>query len=214
EDEFRAFCFDEENPVFEFWNKEHIQALGSYLAVRAQELGATEERPIRILEVGAGSGKFNNFLWKELIAKDVKAKLIPTDSMDWNIEPSFPVIKMNAKEALGKFAPDIVISSWMPNGKDWTYDMRQQESVREYILIGDEEMCGSAIETWGRPNYDLPDKEREEEIKRVESEPSPWEKDGFSMKYLREISKFQLCRVDIGPYEDIPHSSTHSFRRN
>ncbi len=40
--------------------------------------------------------------------------------------------------------PTIVISSWMPAREDWTAAIRATESVRAFIMIGDEEQCGTS----------------------------------------------------------------------
>lgn len=58
---------------------------------------------------------------------------------------------MDYKEALKKYKPDIVISSWMPYTEDWTKDFRTFSSVKEYILIGepDNGCCGHPWKMWG-----------------------------------------------------------------
>lgn len=67
--EWSDFCFDEQNPIFEFLNEEFLNAFSDYLSQRAKELGASEETPITVLEVGAGNGKLTYFFTKEVRRK-------------------------------------------------------------------------------------------------------------------------------------------------
>jgi hypothetical protein len=160
------FCDKENDPVFELWTKEYIQAFSDYLSQRAKDLGGKKEKPISILEVGAGNGKLTHFLNREFERKKIEnIKIIATDSGEWmeprkgkwiKITPHFPVEILDYKEALKEYKPDIVVCSWMPLGEDWTKDFRDAESIKEYILIGeaDQGCCGHPWETWGaEPDY-------------------------------------------------------------
>lgn len=53
--------------------------------------------------------------------------------------------------ALAAHEPQIVLSSWMPMGRDWTAAVRRTPSVREYVLIGEADygICGDPWLTWG-----------------------------------------------------------------
>lgn len=50
---------------------------------------------------------------------------------------------LDVKDALNKYNPDIVITSWMPKDCDFTPYYRDTQSVKEYILIGPECVCGT-----------------------------------------------------------------------
>ena len=140
---FQEFCFDDEHPVYEFLNSEHLTALSDYFALRSSDLGATSEKPLIILEVGAGNGRLSHFL-REKLGEDEKGlvEVIATDanvSKDTNpygISPVFPVEHITTDEALRQFNPDIVICSWMPYRADWTPVFRATKSVKEYVLLG------------------------------------------------------------------------------
>lgn len=205
---FLGKAFEDENePVYEVLNKEFISALGSYLAERAEDLGASEEKPARILEVAAGSGRLTHFLKEHFKKKDfAKINLVATD-----ISPKkshFPIEKLSYIKALKKYKPDMVICAWMPN-KDWTADFRSQENLEEYILIGETDFgrCGEPWLTWG---VHYPDDENFFKGKKP-----PYEKDNFEKIPLKNISKKEICRYDyLGENgEFVQHSETVSFRR-
>jgi hypothetical protein len=160
------FCNKEDDPVFEFWNKEYIDAFSEYLIQRAKEFQSTKEKPLQILEVGAGNGKLTHFLKEQFEKKKIENIVIrATDSGEWMkpregisqiITPHFPVEILDYKEALEKYKPDVVICSWMPYEEDWTADFRATDSLKEYILIGEKDggCCGHPWETWGaNPSY-------------------------------------------------------------
>lgn len=207
--EWYNFCFDEENPVFEFLNEEFIDRLSDYLAKRIEELKGSEESPIIILEVGAGNGRLSHFLRQKLQEKvPGKFKIIAVDSGEWGIKPVFEVEKMDYREALKKYNPQIIICSWMPYKVDFTGDFRATASVKEYILIGETDggCCGDEWLTWGyRP---LSYEEGEEE----KSLTPPYAEDGFEREDLMDISRKQICRTDFPPFKRF-NSRTVSFRR-
>lgn len=200
---------DKEHPIFEFWTKEYIHALSTYLAQRVEALGGTEENPTVILEVGAGDGRLTHFLQEKMNElMPGKVKIIATDSSDWKIPLAFPVEKMSHNEALEKYKPKIVISSWMPYQYDWTADFRAAESVDEYILIGEADggCCGDEWLTWGQKwTFD------EEERERRENQLPPYEQDGFEKVYQDDLSDLQLSRIDV--FEGKSTTRTVSFRR-
>jgi len=205
--EWHDFCFDEENPIFEFLNEEHLSAFGDYLSQRAEALGASEDSPVTILEVGAGNGRLSHFLQQKLEAKlPGKVKVVATDSGEWSLKTAFPVETIGHREALEKYKPKIVVFSWMPYGADFTDDFRAAESVDEYILIGETDgvCCGDEWRTWGQSwSFD----EEGEEKEKV----APYIADGFERENLEDVSAHQICRTDQpGQYY---HSSTTSFKR-
>lgn len=226
--ELFKLCFDEKNPIFEFLNEEFLNSLGDYLSKRVESFGATKDRPITILEVGAGNGRLSHFLQqklKERISRE-EIKIIVTDSGEAGIRPIFSVEKLNHKEALEKYKPQIVICSWMPPGIDFSADFRSTKSLREYILIGEPVVCGDFWLTWGT-NWALKKKEDgslsldEEKMSERENQPEPYKADGFEWVEIEEVSKHQICRADLFEYEKpslkedflFKNSKTISFRR-
>lgn len=148
--QWRDFCFNKEDPVFEFFNEDYLNAFVDYLINRVQDLGKNEKNPLTILELGAGNGKFSHFLKEKIETRAPgQTKIIPTDSGKWNFKKSFPVKKLNHLEALKRYRPDLVIFSWMPYKKDVSKDIRKFDSVKEYILIGEINggCCGDEWET-------------------------------------------------------------------
>ena len=201
------FCFDKENPVFEFLNEEFITAFSQYLSERVEGLGASEDSPITILEVGAGNGRLSHFLQQKLEAKlPGKVKVIATDSREWSLKTAFPVETIGHNEALEKHKPKMVVFSWMPYQEDVTDDFRAADSVEEYILIGETDggCCGDKWRTWGQPwSFDEED--------GGEEKVAPYTADGFKRENIKDVSDHQICRTDEpGDYR---YSSTTSFRR-
>ena len=185
DEEWRRFCFDRENPVFEFLNKEFISTFSTYLSQQIKKL-EHKNLPIIILEIGAGNGRLSYFLRQKI--EDKSLKIIATDNGKWNLKTIFPVETIDYKLALKKYNPEIVICSWMPFKIDFTKEIRKTKSVKEYILVGETDggCCGDEQLTWEQP----------QNFKRIN---------------LDYISEHQICRADyLGEYY---HSKTTSFRR-
>jgi len=197
---------------YEILTKEHVEGLANYLNQRAKEVGATEKKPLKILEVGAGDGRLAHFLKeKTSTAIDIQAM----DSGERKIKPDFPVeiipeqdntasVQTPIQQSIKKYQPDIVISSWMSKGEDWTKTFRDEESVDEYILIGDPDLCGDSWRSWGLDN-------------NLDSNRPPEQADyhqaGWQAAHLTDIEDFQVCCNDSFPDDEIKHSLTVSFRR-
>lgn len=207
-EEWHRFCFNEDNPVFEFLNEEFITAFSNYLAERVESLGASEDSPMTILEVGAGNGRLSHFLQQKLKARfSGKVTVVATDSGEWSLKTAFPVEVIGHKEALEKHKPKIVIFSWMPYQEDITDDFRAGESVEEYILIGESDggCCGDEWRTWGL-SWSFDDEDTGEEIV------APYIAERFEREDIKDVSNHQICRSDT--LGGLRHSSTESFRRN
>lgn len=199
---WREFCEDDpDHQVFEFLNVEYLDALADYFVVRASELGASREKPLTILELGAGNGRLSHFLRQKLKKKATgEIKIIASDSGDWKIKSDFPVEHLRHDEALKEYDPDMVIFSWMPYQKDFTRDIRNMPNVKEYLLIGEANggACGDEWETWGINSND-------------ETAVPPYAADGFTKENLYDLSELQISRNDTpGEYY---RSSSISFRR-
>lgn len=164
--EWFRFWNNPEDPVFELWNKEYIENFSDYLKKRAEDFKATKEKPLQILEVGAGNGKLTHFLKEqfeknkieniEIRATDSGKLMKSIEAAGVKIKSHFPVEILDYKKAIEKYKPDVIICSWMPYEQDWTRDFRAAKSVKEYILIGEADggCCGHPWKTWGaEPEY-------------------------------------------------------------
>src|SRR3989344_5812790 len=190
----------EQGILYEFYNQEYVTELGTYLVRRISEIKQETGRLPTLLEVGAGDGRLAHFLQEKIQSLgEVNCSVIATDSGESGHAAKFPVEAIDYKDALAKYKPDVVISSWMPMNTDWSKDIRMTESVQEYILIGDDTVTGSPWKTWGNASED------EEES---EEEKPPFERDGFSKTYHEEMQKFQIPH-----HLDFNHVTTASFTR-
>ncbi len=183
--------------VREILTKEFIAAFGDYLAKRVVELHGSAEKPVQIVEVGAGDGRLTELL-REALQKLVpdKFKIVATDPQTARINNKFPIETADCQMALEKFQPALVIESWMPYDLDLSAQMRAVPSVQEYILIGEGYggSCGSD-ETWSSKRY---------------------KGDSFIMSALTQMSKYQVCRLDDAEQfraGQSSHSQTFSFKR-
>jgi len=216
--EWLDYTHDIENPVYELFNREYINALGDYLSKQVEDLGATVGNPITILEVCAGNGRLTHFL-KEKLEQTIpgKAKLIATDSGASKLAINFPVEKLDHKSAIEKYNPQIILCSWMPLGIDLSADFRKDLSVKEYLLIGQPTLCGNPWYTYGENvdsnsfSYTVSD----EEIKEREKQLAPYKADGFEEQFMKNISKFQICRIDEPRVDRLfdSYSATYSYKR-
>jgi len=204
--QWSEFCSDHEKPVFEFLNEDFLDAFADYFVDKIKEYNINKEKPLMVLEIGAGNGRLTHFLQEKLEQKAPgQVKVIATDSGGWGIKSDFPVEQLEHVEAMEKYKPDIVIFSWMPYKEDSTKDIRKIDSVKEYILIGEKNYgcCGDPWETWGTPwnsnEYNT-------------NEIPLYKKDGFEKEELKNLSKLQICRTDRMPGHD-NNSATVSFKR-
>ncbi len=106
--------------IYCFYTRELVEALAEMIASR------------NCLEIGAGDGTLTRFL------KDRGIQLTATDSHGWNNAVSYPdwVIKLDAREALASYAPEVVICSWPPAQNDFERRVFNTPSVQLYIVIG------------------------------------------------------------------------------
>ncbi len=205
---WNSFCNAIEPPIFEFFNEGYINALGDYIINRLMKMQDLNNKPFTVLEIGAGDGRLAHFLQKKLNDEmPDKIKVVASDTGSWKIEPTFPVENLSNREALENYKPQIVICSWMPPNVDFSADIRNCDSVKEYLLIGEAAggCTGDNWLTWGLDLHGDHD----------ENEERPYEKDGFIEKPIDDLSEQQLCKLDI-PSADRDGSSvsqTISFRR-
>ncbi len=219
------FSHDKDNTFFELLNREYIAKLSNYIDQRAMQIAEITQKPVTVLEIGAGDGRLTHFLesWSsnpnvDYLATDIDQK----EDARWHIKPAFPVTSMDYREALEKYKPDVVISSWMPLGVDFSQAIRDTNTVSEYILIGEDGStggcCGDDWLTWG---YDSGfdngyyDDDSGEYITAQANRTPPYVTDGFIYEQLMDISSVQTSRPLSMSYDNPRqgHSSTVSFKR-
>lgn len=149
--------------VYQLPNLEFVQELAKTI----KEIG-----PDIIVEIGAGRG-----IVCRNISKIIGQDIILTDDYSWwdneeNTEKikCTDIIKMDYKEAIKKFKPDLIIASWIPYNKGWTKDFRLCPSVRGYIIIGEPRGgCTGSDNDW---------------------------KTKWNVKTLKDVERYGICRTD------------------
>lgn len=171
------------HPFYELFTVEFINHFAEFLVTEFKRLNITD-RPIKILEVGAGDGKFSYHLNKKLRELGIQFELTATDNKEWVkqglVTDNPDVENLAHKEALEKYEPDIVLCSWMMPGVDLSADFRECPSVQSYIHIGPPYDCGTP-ETWG-----VPPEEIERVRQRLIRESSAPEKDTEDFERMLE----------------------------
>ena len=177
------FCTKDKNDnIFEFVTEELLEGLTEHVMETIEKFKKNKNETILILEIGAGRGKLGYNLQKHCNNKlPDKIKIIVTDRGDFNRDYLDIVEKIDSKNAINKYRPDIVIQSWMIGDIDLTQNWRDCQNVKEYILIGTEKYCGKSDLTWG-----VEPKHQDKKIKFVK----PYEKDGFERIDLDDIETF------------------------
>ena len=96
-----------------------------------QELAALIDSRL-CLEIGAGDGTLSRLLDGNGI------QIIATDDYSWGHTISYPdtVEKIDAREALKKYRPQVTFSSWPPPNNNFERHVFTTESVELYIVIG------------------------------------------------------------------------------
>ncbi|WP_085909310.1 hypothetical protein [Kiloniella majae] len=84
------------------------------------------------LEIAAGDGTLTRFL------KGQDVNISATDNQSWQQSIEYPefVINIDAKNALKKYNPDVVICSWPPSDNSFEKYVFKTRSVKTYIVIG------------------------------------------------------------------------------
>ncbi len=93
------------------------------------------------LEIGAGDGTLTRFLQRK------KVSINATDNYSWQHCIEFPdfVEKLDAKQALQKYRPQVVICCWPPDNNDFEKHIFTTKEVELYIMIGSKNQlsCGN-----------------------------------------------------------------------
>ncbi|MCF8009971.1 MAG: class I SAM-dependent methyltransferase [Clostridiales bacterium] len=169
--------------IYQILNKEFNDTL-------ADEIKKLQLNPI--LEVGAGNGELAKVLRKrgiDVYAVDSFKDSLPERALNKTDLPE----KLDYRDAIDKYKPELIICSWMPQGEDWTVYFRNIESVKAYILIGEiDGRCGTR-----------------ESFKEIP---------GWANHVLKEPNKWSMCRTDYGLDFDKPeiwwrHSQIIIYKR-
>ncbi len=106
--------------IYCFYTRELIDELVTMIGTRT------------CLEIGAGDGTLTRFL------KDREVKITATDNHGWQNIIQYPewVLKLEAREALKTYAPEVVLCSWPPSQNDFERHVYTTPSVMLYIVIG------------------------------------------------------------------------------
>lgn len=117
----------ESRGIYCFYSRELVEALASIIGSRS------------CVEIAAGDGTLSRFLRSRGI------QITATDNQSWTHSIQYPddVALCDAKEALRKYAPEVVICSWPPARNDFERHVFKTKSVQTYIVIGSRFQFGS-----------------------------------------------------------------------
>jgi hypothetical protein len=117
----------ESRGIYCFYSKELVQALAAIIGARP------------CLEIAAGDGTLTRFL------RSQGAQIKATDNRSWQHCIDYPdaVELCDARQALRRYRPQVVVCSWPPAGNDFERQVFQTESVQTYIVIGSRYQFGS-----------------------------------------------------------------------
>jgi hypothetical protein len=106
--------------IYCFYSRPLIEALTKMIASRS------------CLEIGAGDGTLTRFLTSNGV------QITASDSHDWSNVVNYPdwVAKLDAREALSTYVPEVVICSWPPSENVFERYVFNTPSVQLYIVIG------------------------------------------------------------------------------
>lgn len=113
--------------IYCFYSRELVGALGQLIGGRP------------CVELGAGDGTLARFLRRDGV------ELAATDDGSWNLSATPEVERLDAKAALAKYAPAVVITSWAPPGNGFERAIFETPSVQLYVALGSRhrEACGN-----------------------------------------------------------------------
>jgi hypothetical protein len=110
------------------------------------------------VEIGAGDGTLARFL------TDAGTKVTATDDFSWGQSISYPkdVRRLDARQALRQFGPEVVICSFPPPANTFEADVFKTRSVQLYVVIGskDESAAGSWAAYRSQTAFDFQEESR------------------------------------------------------
>lgn len=110
----------ESRGIYCFYSKELVEALAAIIGSRS------------CVEIAAGDGTLSRFL------KSRGIQITVTDNHSWKHAIHYPedVELCDAREALRRYDPEVVICSWPPSSNDFERMVFKTKSVQVYIVIG------------------------------------------------------------------------------
>ena len=192
-DDFKHISQNKSFPLglFGWTSAHHVFQLLNIGFIRELVKEIKDMNPEIILEVGAGEGLLGKQLSKEL-GKDI---ILTDDHSWWEKEyikiDNKDVIRMDYKNAIEVYNPDLIIASWIPYKRWWTKEFRKCDSVRGYILIGEGPGgCTGSDMDW---------------------------KTSWIRHDLDNVEKYAICRTDHGfngtGFSKIRHTNVSLFER-
>lgn len=117
----------ESRGIYCFYSRELVEALAAIIGSRS------------CIEIAAGDGTLSRFL------KSRGIQITATDNQSWTHSIQYPddVALCDAKEALRRYAPEVVVCSWPPARNDFERHVFKTKSVQTYIVIGSRFQFGS-----------------------------------------------------------------------
>lgn len=106
--------------IYCFYSRQLVSRLASLIGSRS------------CLEIAAGDGALAGFLSQSGV------NITATDDYSWQHEVKYSgrVVKMDAREALQKYMPEVVVCSWPPAQNSFERQVFRTRSVQTYIVIG------------------------------------------------------------------------------
>ncbi|RUS14599.1 hypothetical protein BC937DRAFT_93574 [Endogone sp. FLAS-F59071] len=168
-------CYAHSSGIFyEILTAEYVKALAKHIVRRMREIhkrSSNDKNERCVLECGARNGRLSHFLLSTVACelgvsisdRDVhSAALQAKDVGSWRFRavdlkprvkvPEFHVgvEQIDYRDAVERYHPAIVLSSWMPSAEDWTVELRRigGDALKEYVLIGDLSAVGTRA-SWG-----------------------------------------------------------------
>jgi len=136
--------------IYCFYSRELVAALAKKIGTRS------------CLEIAAGDGTLTRFLSQQGV------QIQASDDYSWEHAVRYPawVARLDAVEALRRYAPDVVICSWPPAGNGFERQVFRTRSVQLYIVISSRHRFAAG--NWGdyyeQSAFDL---EEDKELSRL-----------------------------------------------
>jgi hypothetical protein len=106
--------------IYCFYSRQLIESLAEKIGTRS------------CIEIAAGDGTLTKFL------KQQGVQIQASDDYSWKHAVRYPewVARMDAKEALRHYSPEVVVCSWPPAGNSFERQVFRTRTVQLYIVIG------------------------------------------------------------------------------